>query len=329
MNLIALLIGLVIERLATRIFHWRRMRWMDRIIDAGFRRAAALDNWPVLIPLFALTVLLALPVALVMLALGDSFLGFPYLALAIVVLFFSLGPADIGEDIDEYCAALREGDDERIRQTARALVEGDVRGDDEARMEQVESAVFVQANNRLFAVIFWFVALGPLGPLGAWTYRVTDLIRRRAVFNATREDEAPATEAGDAGDDENAEDEDGGELKSSSSTRLCEAAIQLHGWLAWIPARLTAIGYAIAGHFDAALHAWRAPQEPSPASTSEGSEQLLARVGTGALAIHDEDGETLSERAVRGATAANRLVFRLLLIWAVVIAALTLYGWSL
>lgn len=325
MNLIALLIGLVIERLATRIFHWRRMRWMDRIIDAGFRRAAALDNWPVLIPLLTLTALLALPVALVMLALGDSFLGFPYLVLAIIVLFFSLGPADIGEDIDEYCAALRDGDDARIRRTARALVEGDVRHDDEERMEQVESAVFVQANNRLFAVIFWFVALGPLGPLGAWTYRVTDLIRRRAVFNAAREDEAAAS----AVDDDDATDHDDGELKSSNSARLCKAAVQLHGWLAWIPARLTAIGYAVAGHFDAALHAWRAPQEPLPASTSEGSEQLLARVGRGALAIHDEEGESQGERAVRGATAANRLVFRLLLIWAVIIAALTLYGWSL
>ena len=331
MNLIALLIGLVIERLATRIFHWRRMRWLDRIIDAGFRRAAALENWPALIPLLFLTVLLALPVALVMLALGDSFLGFPYLALAIVVLFFSLGPADIGEDIDEYCAALREGDEERIQQTARALVEGDVHDDDEARMEQVESAVFVQANNRLYAVIFWFVALGPLGPLGAWTYRVTDLIRRRAVFNAAREHEVEDTQQADADADNAEADDDVANVvpQSTESERLCAAAIMLHGWLAWIPARLTAIGYAVAGHFDAALHAWRAPQGPAPASTSEGSEQLLARVGVGALALHAEDGESLTERAIRGATAANRLVFRLLLIWAVIIAALTLYGWSL
>lgn len=326
MNLIALLIGLVIERLATRIFHWRRMRWMDRIIDAGFQRAAALDNWPAMLLLLLLAVLLALPVALVIFALGDSFLGFPYLALAIVVLFFSLGPADIGEDIDEYCAALREGDEERIRETARALVEGDIHDDDEQRLAQVESAVFVQANNRLFAVIFWFVALGPLGPLGAWAYRVTDLIRRRAVFNAAREkgisgDPIPGGEVDETGDN--------GELTSNSSALFCEAAMRLHGWLAWIPARLTAIGYAVAGHFDAALHAWRAPREPSSASASEGSEQLLARVGVGALALHDVDGETLSERAVRGATAANRLVFRLLLIWAVIIAALTLYGWSL
>ena len=41
-----------------------------------------------------------------------------------------------------------------------------------------------------------------------------------------------------------------------------------------------------------------------------------------------EDDEDLAERGTRGATAANRLVFRLLLIWAVVIAAMTLYGWT-
>jgi len=305
MNLIALLIGLIIERLATRIFHWRRMRWMDRMIDAGFRRASGFANWPALIPVMLLALLLALPVFVVIFVLGDALLGFPYLFLAIVVLFFSLGPKDIGEDVDEYCEAMRQGDEELILQTANALVEGDVAEDPRERLQQVESAVFIQANNRLFAVIFWFVALGPFGPLGAWAYRVTDLIRRRAVFNASRA-------------------EDGAESYNDAK----QAAIMLHGWLAWIPARLTALGYAIAGHFDAAFAAWRMPAEPVAASTSEASEMLLARVGNGALALHDEEGEELNERGVRGATAANRLVFRLLLIWAVVIAAMTLYGWT-
>lgn len=306
MNLLALLIGLIIERLATRIFHWRRMRWLDRIIDAGFQSAAKLSNWPALIPIILLALLLALPVFVVIIALGDSLAGFPYLFLAIIVLFFSLGPHDIGEDVDEYCEALADGDEEHIRQTANALVEGDVRTDPHERIEQVEAAVFVQANNRLFAVIFWFVALGLFGPLGAWTYRVSDLIRQRAVFNASR-----------------AESEEGAEAD------IRRAAVAVHGWLAWIPARLTALGYAIAGHFDGAFAAWRLPPEPAAATPSEGSEMLLARVGRGALSLHDQEGESLTERGVRGAKAANRLVFRLLLIWAVVISAMTLYGWSL
>lgn len=300
MNLIALLIGLVVERLATQLFHLRRLRWLEKIIDAGFRQAERVPNWPSLLPVVMIVVVLALPVAVVMLTLGDALLGFPYLILAIIVLFFSLGPQDIGEDVDEYCKANDAGDEERIRQTSKAIIESEVPGDDLERIHKVEEAVCVQANNRLFAVVFWFVVLGPFG---AWTYRVTDLIRRRAVFCADREETCqPTTE------------------------RLRDASVRLHGWLAWAPARLTAIGYAAAGHFDAAVGAWRAPDDQRHDTISAYNEHLLARVGTAALALGDDEDEDLGQRAVRGATAANGLVFRLLLIWAVVIAAMTLYG---
>ena len=301
MKLIALLIGLVIERLATQLFHLRRLRWLDRIIDAGFRRATGLANWPALIPVTLLAALLVLPVAAVTFSLGDALLGFPYMILAIVVLFFSFGPKDIGEDVDEYCSALEEGDELRIDQTAKALIESDVPTGPLERIHCVEAAVCVQANNRLFAVIFWFVLLGPLG---AWAYRVTDLIRRRAVYSAARDD-----------------------AQDGNTVEMRDAAATLHGWLAWIPARLTAIGYAVAGHFDAALGAWRTPDEQAGVTLHEGSENLLARVGVGALALEDSDDEDLTVRGVRGAATANRLVFRLLLIWAVAIAAMTLYGW--
>ncbi len=36
MKLLALLIGLIVERLATQLFHVRRLRWLDRAIDSGF-----------------------------------------------------------------------------------------------------------------------------------------------------------------------------------------------------------------------------------------------------------------------------------------------------
>ena len=45
-----------------------------------------------------------------------------------------------------------------------------------------------------------------------------------------------------------------------------------------------------------------------------------------ALALQDRSDESTTERGIRGATAANKLVFRQLLIWAVIIAAMTLYG---
>ena len=302
MNLIALLIGLVIERLATQLFHWRRMRWLDRIIDFGFSQGARLGTWPALIPVILLGLVLVLPIALVIFLLGGTLAGFTYLLLAIVVLFFSLGPSDIGEEVGEYCKALEAEDEERIHNAAKAIVEDDVPDDVAERTSCVEAAVCVQANNRLFAVVFWFVVLGPLA---AWAYRVTDLIRRRAVFTAARDEET-----------------------DGQSARIRDAAEMLHGWLAWIPARLTAVGYAAAGHMDDAIAALRAPTEDKELSTSERSESLLARVGIAALALQDRSEETANERAIRGAEAANHLVFKLLLIWAVIIAAMTLYGFT-
>ncbi|MDH5621056.1 MAG: regulatory signaling modulator protein AmpE [Gammaproteobacteria bacterium] len=309
MHLIALLIGLIIERLATQLFHWRRMRWLDRIIDAGLKVAQRLNHWPALIPVLLLVALLVLPVFAVMYTLGDTLQGFTYLILAVAVLLVSLGPRDIGEEVVEYCEALREGDDDKIRAAAKAIIEGEVPNTERELIGRVEAAVCVQANNRLFAVIFWFVVLGAvistIGPLAAWTYRVTDLVRRRIVFNAARD-----------------------EQQDRELERIREAAESIHALLAWVPARLTAFGYAAAGHADEAIAALRAPTEERNASMSEQNEHLLARVGVAALALHDGDDETVSERGIRGAMAANKLVFRLLLIWAVVIAAMTLYGFT-
>ena len=302
MKLIALLIGLVVERLATQLFHWRRMRWLDRIIDFGFRQADKLGTWPAIIPVVLLGIVLVLPIALVIVLLGDTLAGFTYLLLAIIVLFFSLGPRDIGEEVGEYCKALEDEDDEQVQNAAKALIEDDVPEDPAERTNCVEAAVCVQANNRLFAVVLWFVVFGPLA---AWAYRVTDLIRRRAVFTAARDDQ-----------------EEGG------AARIRDAAEMLHGWAAWVPARLTAVGYAAAGHMDDALAALRAPTEDKDLTTSERSESLLARVGIAALALQDRQDESLKERAIRGAEAANHLVFKLLLIWAVIIAAMTLYGFT-
>lgn len=301
MKLIALLIGLIIERLATQLFHLRELRWLDRVIDTGCDKILKLTNWPPLIPVLLLAILLVLPVFIVMLLLGDTLFGFPYLLLAIFVLFFSLGPKDIAEEVDDYCLAVEADDQERIATTAKALLEKEVPEDAWQRISEVEQAVFVQANNRLFAVIFWFILLGPLG---AWSYRVTDLIRRRAVFKAARH-----------GDEEQPQ-------------QIVGAANSLHSWLAWVPARLTACGYALAGSFDEAFASWRGSYEQNASSTGEKSDQLLARVGVASLALAPLDDENEKSRAIRGATAANQLVFRLLFLWAVVIAGMTLYGWS-
>ena len=302
MKLVALLIGLLIERLATQIFHWRELRWLDSFIDKGLALSRKVATWPATIPVLLLAFVLILPVLLVRLAIDDSFFGLPYFALAIVVLFFSLGPRDVGEEVDEYCLAVESEDEQRELAMAKNLLEEEPPQNPAERTRAIEEAICIQANNRLFAVIFWFIVLGPLG---AWLYRAIDLIRHRAVFNAWSQDDI-----------------------DSNQELLRSAAENLHGLIAWVPARLTAAIYGLAGNFDAAAHSWRAVEGDELLTRSERNERLLARVGTGALALLDEPDEAAADRAVRGATAANGLVFRSLLIWAVIIGAMTLYGWS-
>jgi AmpE protein len=301
MTLLALLIGLLIERLATQLFHLRRLRWLDRIIDTGFSLGDRLKGWPSLVPVIVLAAVLITPILAALVLLYDRGYGVEDLLFAVFVLFFSLGPQDIGEDVTEYCRAVESDDAESIANTSKALLEQDPPADPMERICRVEESVFAQANNRLFAVVFWFLAFGPFGPLGAWSYRVTDLIRRRAVFNASRD--------------------------RGSSQALLAAAVTLHGWLIWIPARITAVGYALVGSFEGGMSAWRHPGEAGAEDTVHGtSEELLARVGVGSLALKPMEDESLAERSVRGATAASRLVYRLFLFWAAFVGALSLYG---
>lgn len=301
MTLLALLIGLLIERLATQLFHLRRLRWLDRIIDTGFSFDDRMKGWPSVVSVILLALVLIAPILAALVLLYDRSYGVEDLLFAVFVLFFSLGPQDIGEDVAEYCRAVESDNAEAIANTSKALLEQDPPPDPMERIRRLEESVFSQANNRLFAVVFWFVAFGPFGPLGAWSYRVTDLIRRRAIFNASR---------------------DGG-----SSESLLAAAITLHGWLIWVPARITAVGYALVGSFEGGMSAWRHPEESDTGDTVHGnSEKLLARVGVGALALKPMEDESLAKRSVRGATAASRLVYRLFLFWAAFVGALSLYG---
>lgn len=312
MKLIALFIALALERLATHLFHLRELRWLDSLFDLGLRLAQRHDAIPKLAGVVATILLVASPVILLRIALGDVLLGLPYLALSVLVLFFSLGPQDIGEEVDRWCAALAREDTEAARNTARALIEHPVGDEELFGGHAVEEAVCVQANNRMFAVLFWFVLLGPVG---AWVFRVADLLRRRAVFQAERLEAETASAA--------AEDPLRRDQTAAAAAR--DATEQVHALLAWLPARLTALGYALTGSFDSARHAW-STLGIERLSIRRASERLLGRVGLAAMALAPIAGEGARERQIRAARAAKKLVFRTLVFWLVAIAALTLAG---
>ena len=301
MKLIALLLGLLLERLLTRALHLREPRWFDRYLEWALSRFRNLRGGGALALTIVLVLLPALPVALIAWFFQDLLLGIVYVAFAALVLVFSLGPRDLKDEVDDYIAALDRGDRQAAERVAREIMEHDAAQRTGTGPDTLEDAMFVQTNNRIFGVAFWFMLLGPAG---AWLFRVSDLMRRRAVFEYR------------------------GRADSSASVPAFVDALQaVHGVLAWAPARLLALGYALAGSFEQALDEWRRSVQAAGARFFDTNDHLLAGVGRGALNVEIEPAEFIALPGVGRVEACMRLITRALLIWLVFVSALVLIGW--
>ena len=296
MSLLALLLALVCERGLTHLFHLREPRWLDRYGDWVTRRIGGVGRGLRLPAAITALMLPVVPVAAIDLALGGHLLGLLQLAFAALVLLASFGPRDLRDEVDDYLAALERGDGEEAGRRAKELLEADAAGRGAGLREAVEEAIFVQANNRIFGVVFWFMLLGPAG---AWLFRVSDLMRRRAAFEAARS---------------------GGAVQPFGG-----ALAVLHGLFAWLPARLVAGTYALAGSFEDAVGNWRVAVDSAAERVLDRSEDLLARVGKASLqpSLADLPPESLDAATARGAW---RIVSRSTWIWLAVIALLVLAG---
>ncbi len=283
MTLISAILGIIADRLLTHLHEYRHYRQFLAWVDAVRSRVSG-DGWDgvfglllVLVPVWGAT-------ALLQGWLHDLLFGLVGLLFYIAVFVYCLGPRDLAIDVNTYCEVADSTDPGLRLRAAGRLIGEEPLADGEAGDRQVARAVLLEANDRLFGVLFWFVVLGPVG---AVMYRsVAVLYRERREANG-----------------------------------YGEAVDLLYGILVWIPARLLALGYALAGHFDSAIEGWRAAHRDMPRG-SEGSFEVLAATGEGALGLADEDGDASAVRA------AMRLVWRTLTIWLVVLSLLTLAGWS-
>jgi len=301
MNFLALLLGLALERVLTHLFHLREFRWLDPLFDAHLRRLRSTAGgkgrrWTALALTVVLLVFLVVPVTLMSEVLQDEFLQIPSFLFAVVVLLFSLGPRDLDDEVEDYADALATGDQETQQRVAAQLLERPPPEPPAERNEAIERAIYVQANNRIFGVVFWFLVLGPTG---AWAFRVLDLLRHRTEQRVGTE----------------------------GATATMEAVRTLHGLLAWIPSRLLALGYALAGNFEEAVASWRNAGRETLLPFAAGTAEVVARIGiaaSGRAGLDVADAVEALDR-IRGARA---LVMRALwMIWCPVIAVLTLYDW--
>jgi AmpE protein len=288
MNFLAVLLALAVERLFAGLLQWRRLPLL-----AAYGRYAAgrLVPAPASGRLWQGVLYAALPAAAVALVALQRLTGLGHVLYAAIVLLFALGPDGLYSELSGYISASRAGRPEAATLAADLLAD-DACQRTGAAVTRVADAVLVQANNRLFGVLFWFALLGPAG---AVLFRVTDVLRRAAIADASGEVVAGA--------------------------RDCAVVLQrLHGWLAFVPARLLALSYGVAGSFDDAFRGWRSYLSAERREFFEANDLLLVHAGQGALGAAWQDAADDVERA----ELVQGLLRRSLVLWLAVLAAIML-----
>ena len=224
----------------------------------------------------------------------------------VAVLYLTMGFRQFSHAFTEIVEALRLGDLER----ARVLLT-DWRGEPAAEYNGTELARvaieegLINSHRHVFGVIFWFLILP--GPSGALLYRLSGILEQK--WGARRQ-------------------EDYGEFGKFAQT--------VFHYIDWIPVRLTAMSFAVAGDFEDAVYCWR-----SQATTWMDPEQgVVLASGAGALGVRL--GETLHHHGtvsfrpelglgddadVNTMTSAVGMIWRALVIWMFILALITVTRW--
>jgi membrane protein required for beta-lactamase induction len=287
MLLIAIIISLVVERFLGSMEEFRRYGWFSRYADwlQGIFSSNPYLNGPggvvlTLLPLLALTAVL------------DAYLEHLWVVLhlgfSVLVLLFCFGPTDLEAEVEAYVDAQERGDEESACWHAAELLGGAPPEQSGLLNRRIIENILVEANERLLAVIFWFLLLGPTGAL---MYRLASLLAR--------------------------------EGSAREIIPISEAALRLHAILAWLPARMCALAYALAGSFVDALHAWR----NQTGTWYETTPAVLIATGLGAMGYESDDEELESEHDTSMVHETLALIRRAVLVVLGAVALSILAGW--
>ena len=285
--------------------------WVARTLDAGVRHIAW-ATW---------TVATLAPAALALLvhALAAWGLGwFVAVLWNVALLYLALGFRQFSHHFTGIRDALDEGDEhkarERLAQWQQVQV-GEIPRSEIVR-HVIEHSV-IAAHRHVFGVFFWYALLSivGLGPVGAVVYRLAEYVQRRWQREAKA---------------------DGG-----VSAMLAQVAAQAWLVLDWLPARATALGFAIVGSFEDAMDGWRHhaqkfPQDNDGVILAATAGAINVQLGGASLArgpqgddaderSDPESASTPGQPAQLGHLASVvGLVWRSVIMWLVLVALLTM-----
>ncbi len=311
MNLLALLIGIFLESATTKLFHLRSPRVAQVYIPMWFGLIKKNRFLNTVVVIFSLLLVL-LPVILINIWLVIEDEKILYIIFSVIVLFFSFGPHDLVSDVEDYQKALNDpaGNAEKealLIEAALPLTEIREHSMLEACSRTVTEGILAQGNKRFFAVIFWyliFAAILPFGPVGAAMFRTTNSLRRESFKISQNQSDSHISQA----------------------TEVNGIFRQIQGLLGYIPARLTALSYVLTGNYDRAMYALKNIDYSQASDFYASNQAVMQQTGTAALDTPDKLAMADPKVAKDCTTEALNLVKRSALVWAVIIALLTLWG---
>lgn len=223
----------------------------------------------------------------------------------VMILYVTLGFRQFSHHFTDIRQALEEGDDARAREKLAQWLHVDTSSLPRAELlRQVIEQSVLAAHRHVFGVLAAFVVfwLLGLGPAGAVLYRMAEYLSRNW---RARADGTP-------------------------SVSLQKASARGWDWVDHLPARATALGFAVVGNFEEAVASWRGEAE----LFAPGSDGVVLAATSGALNVRLSSREGVVEEA-DGVTArpepqlahlasAVGLVWRSVVLWMLLLALLTL-----
>jgi len=166
----------------------------------------------------------------------DAFVGWPVAVLwSVAVLYVTLGFRQFSFHFTQIRDALADGDEDRARELLAEWQQIDA--SDLPRSEIVRHVIehsVLSAHRHVFGVLAWFSVLAAFGfgPAGAVMYRLSEFVVRYWQHK-TKTHHLPVSEA------------------------LQTCAAQAWSAIDWVPARITAISFAVVGSFEEVVDSWR------------------------------------------------------------------------
>lgn len=189
MEFITILICLVVERWTSFGKHVRRFALLARYLTLFSR--ITLSGY---IGLSVILLPLVIVVGVVYWLLLHVWFGLFAFIFSVAILLYCLGEFEINKDVEvtemEYTA----------------------------KHDQEIATLLIRANHNIFAILFWFIILGPVGPI---LYRLNDILSHQKNF-----------------------------------AQLLPASKVLESYLDWIPVRLFAFSFSLMSHFISVLKSW-------------------------------------------------------------------------